>query len=319
MSKISQVLKEVKKEPEKIKKLYDLLAGTSVIFCSFNNPETNRQHLVYIRVESDQEDQTGDKLTYEYIPFFSSMPQALAAAKSIDFGDTDVNYRTASAPLFFKDALQLMRPFILNPHRKESRKLSIEEVHKIVQIAAQNERMREPSLLPAPTDKDSKALDQKIEEYQKANSVPRTMSELIDMASACLDSHLAFHPRVKESIKEFPNSDSSEVRSLAWQMFVALSSSLYPMTAKREISTDKFFAESGMALVIVDDPPPDDQIFIESRTAHYLDREITFYSYVFHPQHFDLSLHYHTLEDGRILICYFGKTLPSKSNRKTVH
>jgi hypothetical protein len=102
-------------------------------------------------------------------------------------------------------------------------------------------------------------------------------------------------------------------------MFVALSSSLYPMVAKKDISEDRFFAENRIALVMVETPPPDDQVFINSRRAPYLGREITFYSYIFNPAHFDIALHFHLLEDGRILVCHLGQTLPSRLSPKKTH
>ena len=305
MNKIVEALKAVEKDPAAIKNLYWVLARSTVVFGAFTDPETKNRHIMMAR------SQTGEK---SYIPFFASLHTASYSIKSFRFDQGKFVPETASALKFFQDTLDLGLPYIINPHGKFSREFSLDEAQKIINLATRRERGPEPL-----TDRESRALDKIIEDYQKANSVPRTMDELIDMASSCLDSRLVFHPKVKESVKSYPEYDSPEVRAAAWRMFVGLSSSLYPMIRGKDISEDRFFKENGIALVMVGTPPEGDEIFIKARTAQYGGREITFYSYIFNPKHFDFPLHFHILDDGRILVCHLGKELPFTPKRKNLN
>jgi hypothetical protein len=318
MNKIARLLKETAKEPKKIEELYFLLAGSKVAFLFYRHPETKESRLIYLNMvpEATEEPGTGNGSAHEYVPFFASAPLAASAVRRIDADGLKVNCGEAQAAQFLKAAQALGRPCLMNPFSRYSRKLSAEEMDKIIQIAAQFDRMRSPTQLPPLDDPESEAFYQKIERYKKANSTPRTMAELIDMAAACLDSRLAFHPRVKEGLPAWPEADSVEIGDIVWRMFVALSSSLYQMAVKKDISENKFLKENGMALVMVEAPPPGDEIFEKYRRDQYLGREITFYSYIFSPAYFDISLHFHLLPDDRVLVCHLGRTLPSGSNQE---
>jgi hypothetical protein len=306
MNKLTKAVTAAGKDPARMDDLLRLLARSQVVFGLSTDPITARNHLLYIRSVSDGEDGRPETVT-EYIPFFPSRAEALSADKALGLSGAKFEYAQRPAVDFFMDALALRRPCVLNPHDKNSMKLNYEEIEKVIRFASQPDRRPE-----ALTDKESKALNKKIEEYLKAKPAPQSLAELIDMAASCLDSRLLFHPRVKESVQAYSGHDSPEIRGAAWSMFVGLSSSLYPMARKKNISESRFFEENGIALVMVETPPPDDQVFIDSRTARYLDRSITFYSYLFHPKYFDWSLHFHILKDHRILVCYLGKTLPSR-------
>lgn len=305
MNKIVEALKAAGKDPAAIKTLYGILARSTVVFGAFTDPETNKRHIMIAQ------SQPGER---RYIPFFASLPTATEAIKGFKFDQAKFVPETAPAVQFFQDTLVLNLPYIINPHGKYSREFSISEAHKIIELGAHRQ-----GGLPPLTDKESIALDKRIEEYQKANAVPRSMAELLDMASACLDSRLVFHPRVRESIMAYPEHDSPEVMGAAWNMFVALSASLYPMAVKKDFSEDRFFKENGIALVMVENPPEGDEIFVEARTSRYLDREITFYSYIFNPRYFNFPLHFHILDDGKILICHLGPDLPSKPKSENLN
>jgi hypothetical protein len=259
-------------------------------------------------------DENKDKHTFSsYLPCYTNWAYGRALQAYTDKRKNLVIV-TETADYLFKLAFLRKVSIVINPdHGQESLTLNKTVIHNIIKII-------EPELIPKDfisdddlvkiknkREEDGLIIDTKVKDYQKKNSRPENLIEMLRMIKECLDNFI-IHEDFDADVEALSHDkDSILLTSQLWFMLVCLNYSLFYQYSVTDYPSSTIFQnETGMFLSLVEpsDLNPD---LLAARTCRYKDQDVFCGSYIMSNTSFLTIFFSYIKSENKILVCHCEK------------